>query len=133
MRVDYTLPALQPGSLPELPTGQEPELSFRGQLRNVAVQLPATWEQQLRLDARPFSGTYIGPPPRPHTLELHDAETQRSRWRNMLWRHTPLGVASNESSTATRGQPVQTMLEMLLDMQQMEDSIVSQSVAVTRG
>jgi hypothetical protein len=133
MRVDYTLPALQPGSLPELPEGQESELSFHAQLRNLTVQLPVTWEQQLRLDVRPFSGTYIGQPPRPPTLELHDPETQRSRWRNMLWRHGPGPNEPGRESSVGRGQPVQTMLEMLLDMQEMEDSILSQSVSVTRG
>lgn len=133
MRVDYTLPALEPGSLPELPAGPEKELVFRGQLRGLTVELPVSWEQQLKLDARPFTGTYIGPPPRPQTLELNDVETQRSRWRNMLWRHMPTHGAPGQMGSSTGGQPVQNMLEMLWEMQQMEDSIVSQSVAVTRG
>ncbi len=133
MRVDYTLPALQPGTLPELGTGQEAELTFREHLRNSAVQLPVTFEQQLRLDVRPFTGSYVGPPPRPQSLELHDAEAQRMRWRTMLWRHTPGAIESDGPDSDTRGQSVQGMLEMLLDMQEMEDSMVSQSVAVTRG
>jgi len=132
MRVDYTLPAMQPGTLPDMPA-PEAAPSFRDQLRSPAVQLPGGWEQQLRLDARPFTGTYIGPPPRPSTLELHDAETERSRWRNMVSRHSnEPEAAGNPGSSASR-QPVQTMLDMLLNMQQMEDSIVSRSVAVTRG
>ena len=133
MRVDYTLPALQPGTLPELPTGQEAELTFREHLRTSVVQLPVTFEQQLRLDVRPFTGTYVGPPPRPQNLELHDAEAQRMRWRTMLWRHTPGAIESEGPGSDMRGQSVQSMLEMLLDMQEMEDSMVSQSVAVTRG
>jgi hypothetical protein len=133
MRVDYTLPALQQGTLPELPTGQETSLSFRDQLRSPAVQLPETWEQQLRLDTRPFTATYIGPPPRPQTLQLNDAETERSRWRSMLWRHSRALEASGNTVTSTRRQPVHVMLEMLQVMQEMEDGIVAQSVAVTRG
>lgn len=133
VRVDYTLPALEPGGLPELPAGQGTELTFRDQLRGVSVDLPVQWEQQMGLDARPFTGSYIGPPPRPHTLELNDADAQRSRWREMLWRHMPLAAADSYTGSAGRGQPVQTMLDMLLEMQQMEDSMVSQSVGVTRG
>jgi hypothetical protein len=133
MRVDYTLPALQPETFPEMPAAGEAGASFRDQLRSLTVQLPVGWEQQLRLDARPFTGTYIGPPPRPQTLELNDAEAQRSRWRSMLSRHSQTPVAAGNSGGSAGGQPVQTMLGMLLEMQQMEDSIVSRSVAVTRG
>jgi len=130
MRVDYTLPALLPETFPDTPVTDETATSFRDQLRGLTVQLPVSWEQQLRLDARPFTGTYIGPPPRPQTLELNDAETQRSRWRSMLSRHSQTPLAAGSSAGT---QPVQGMLEMLLEMQQMEDSIVSRSVGVTRG
>lgn len=134
MRVDYTLPALQPETLADMPTAGEAVPSFREQLRGTAVaQLPASWEQQLRLDVRPFTGTYIGPAPRPHTLELNDAETERSRWHNMLWRHSRALEGAGVPGTSTGRQPVRVMLEMLLDMQQMEDSIIAQGVAVTRG
>lgn len=132
MRVDYTLPALQPGTLPDAPqTTQEGAPSFRDLVRGEVTPLPQTVEQQLRLDARPFTATYIGPPPRPSNLEIRDADTQRALWRNMLWRHS-----STETEALNRpgaGQPVQAMLGMLLDMQDLEDSIVAQSVAVTRG
>jgi hypothetical protein len=133
MRVDYTLPALQPGISPDLPTAQETGRSFREQIRSPTVQLPVSWEQQLRLDARPFTGTYIGPPPRPHTLQLYDAETERSRWRNLLWRHGRSAEAAGEPNPSTSRPSVQVMLEMLLGMQQMEDTIMSRQVAVTRG
>ncbi len=133
MRVDYTLPALQPETFPDMPVTEEAGASFRDQLRGLTVQLPESWEQQLRLDARPFTGTYIGPPPRPQTLELNDAETQRSRWRSMLSRHSQAPLAAGSSGSSAVRQPVQGMLEMLLEMQQMEDSIVSRSVGVTRG
>ena len=132
VRVDYTLSALDPGGLPELPAGQETELTFRDQLRGVSVDLPVQWEQQMGLNARPFTGTYIGPPPRPPSLELNDTDAQRSHWRQMLWRHMP-SAAQSHTGSAGRGQPVQAMLEMFLEMQDMEDSIVSQSVGVTRG
>jgi hypothetical protein len=133
VRVDYTLPALQPGTPAELPAGEGTELTFRDQLRGVSVELPQQWEQQMGLDARPFTGSYIGPPPRPVSLSLNDADAQRSRWREMLWRHMPMTATPGPMDSAGRGHPVQNMLDMFLEMQQMEDSIVSQSVGVTRG
>lgn len=133
MRVDYTLPALQPGTLAEAPTAGETSASFHDHLSGPALPLPVSWEQQLRLDVRPFTGSYIGPPPRPHALEVNDPQTERSRWRNMVSRHGRALGTAGYSGTSTGQRCVQTMLEMLLDMQQMEDSIVSQNAAVTRG
>jgi hypothetical protein len=133
MRVDYTLPALQPGTLPELPSGPESTRPFREQLRVSAPELPLGWEQQLRLDARPFTGTYIGPPPRPQALQLSDPETQRARWRSMIWRHSVALDAGTTFARANSTKAIRTMLEMLQEMQEMEDSIIAQQVAVTRG
>ena len=135
MRVDYTLPALQPGALLEAgPAAQEVVgRSFRDQLRGTAVNLPASWEQQLRLDVRPLTATFIGPPPRPQTLELNDAETQRARWRNMVLSHSQSLDATSKFTASSNRQAVQNMLEMLLEMQHAEDSIVYRNAAVTRG
>ena len=138
MRVDYTLPALQPGTVLELPEGTEAaeggrSPSFREQLQGVSVPLPVSVEQQLRLDARPGGATLIGPPPRPRTLELNDAETERARWRNMLFRHSQGLAPGGSPATSGSRQSVQTMLDMLLDMQNLEDSIMYRNAAVTRG
>ena len=132
MRVDYTLPSIQPDALPDLPVSTEGTgQSFREQLRAPAVQLPVNWEQEMRLDARPFTGTYIGPPPRPHTMEVNDPEAERSRWRNMLYRHD--STLDGGTSGAASQHSVRAMLNLLLDMQDMEDAIVAQNMAVTRG
>ena len=132
MRVDYTLPALQPDTIPDMPTAQETGLPFREQLRRPAAQMPGSCDHQLRLDVRPFTATYIGPPPRPPALQLNDVEAERFRWHNMVTRHaTPANAAGSNGSAG--GDSVQTMLAMLLDMQHTEDSIVAQQVAVTRG
>jgi hypothetical protein len=134
MRVDYTLPALQPGTLADGPVGGETAPGFRQQLRGAPAQLPVSWGQLLRLETPPFSGTYIEAPPRPRTLELTDAEALRSRWHNMIWKHSSMPALSSGTSGALNSQgPVQTMLQMLLDMQQMENAIVSQNAALTRG
>jgi hypothetical protein len=136
MRVDYTLPAMQVGTppeLPDVPADIETGLSFREQLRSSAAPIGAGWEQQLRLDARPFTGTYIGPPPRPHTLQLFDAETERTQWHSMLWRHSQTPSPLTDPSISAKQQPVHIMLEMLLQMQELETLIVAQQTAVTRG
>jgi hypothetical protein len=62
-------------------------------------------------------------------MELYDAESQRSRWNSMLWRHGASGAVGMTASSPS----VRSMLDMLQQMRQMEDSIISQSVAVTRG
>lgn len=132
MRIDYTLPALEPAISPEVSAPQEETTpSFRGRLRGATVALPSGWQEQLRLGERPFTASYIGPPPRPRTLETSDAETERFRWRNMLWRHA--APPASEPDSASGSGPVGGMMNMLLQMQQMEDSILAQSVAVTRG
>jgi len=132
MKVEYTVPALQPEALPEMQLPSQPRWSFREQLRHPAGQVPVSSEHDLRLDVRPFTATYIGPPPRPPALQLGDVETERWRWHNMVTRHaTPADAAGPNGSAG--GESVQTMLAMLLDMQHMEDSIVAQQVAVTRG
>lgn len=131
MKIDYILPALQPGGLPDLNAAQESAPTFHDQLMGVPVQIPVGWEQQLRLDVRPFTATYLEPPRRPNNVELNDPQAQRVRWRSMLWRHSQVLQAVHPAGSG--GQSIQTMLDMLLQMQQMEDSITSQSVAISRG
>ncbi len=130
MRVDYTLPALQPETLPDWAEPQPLGPSFREQLRGMAVELPQSWQQELRLDSRPFTGTYIGPPPRPATLTVQDAETERARWRSIMRRHSNASAAVGAGSSA---RSVQNMLDMFLELQQIEDDIVSRNAALTRG
>ena len=131
MRVDYTLPALHPWTAPDAPElTEQGEVSFRQLVRGEAVETPTTVDEQLGLDARPFTGTYIGPPPRPRTLEIQDAESQRQRWHGLIRRHSS---SAGGTRSGGRGQPVHNMLDMLREMQHMEDAIVSQTVALTRG
>jgi hypothetical protein len=133
MRVDYTLPALQPWSPADSSeVSEEGRSSFGQVVRGGTIDLPSTLEEQLRLDARPFTGTYIGPPPPPLTLEMQDAETQRQRWHGMIRRHSE-STGNVTRGSFGRGASVQNMLEMLREMQHMEDSIVSQTVALARG
>jgi hypothetical protein len=133
MRVDYTLPALQPWAPAETPEiSAEGGSSFQDLVRGGAAELPQTVDALLRLDVRPFTGTYVGPPPRPPVLAAHDAESQRQQWYGMLHRHSG-GTGMGTRTHGGRGQSVQNMMEMLRDMQDMEDSIVSQAVGLSRG
>jgi hypothetical protein len=132
MRVDYTLPSIQPENLPELPGSVETGISFRDQLRGPSTDITVGWQQQFHLDQRPPDATYLDPLPRPSTMDVRDPETQRTRWRSMLTRHDKM-LASDSSLDSSDRHAVRVMLDMLLDMQQTEDSIVSQNAAVTRG
>jgi hypothetical protein len=129
MRVDYTLPALQPAALPET-TGAGAALApaFRDQLRGTRVQLPEGWTHVLGLDARPFSASYIGPPHRPQTLELNDAESERTRWQGLLLRHSDAQSQAAEPGSRAIGR----MLQLLQEMQRMEDGLLARCVVATR-
>jgi hypothetical protein len=134
MRIDYTLPALQAGTLLEadqLQEGNRP--SFRDRLRGTAVHIPSGVEHVLHLDAAPLNATFIGPPPRPQSLETSDADSERVRWRNMLLSHVQSIRTPGAQLDARGAQAVQTMLGMLLQALRMEEVIASRSAAVTRG
>ena len=133
MRVDYTLPGLELGNLSDSAVTEDDSLTFRAQLMGATAQVPLSCEQQLRLDVRPYTATYLAPPRPPKTLEINEPQAQRSRWRSMLWRHTGDATLPSYSAPGGQAQSIATMVEMLLDMQQMEDAIVSHSVALTRG
>jgi len=124
MKVEYTLPGLQPEAVSEADAPIESDVSFRGKLRSLRAEVPVRWEQHLGLDARPVTASYIGPPPRPRTLELNDVETDRLRWRQMLVRHSE---GMNPPPASGR------MLALLSEMQEMEDSILTRHLALTRG
>lgn len=133
MRVDYTLPSLQPWTPAETPeVSGERAASFQELIRGGTATLPQGVDDLLRLGERPYTGTYIGPPPRPPVLALHDAEAQRRQWYGMLQRHSGSPVPGTRTHPG-RTHSVQTMLHMLREMQEMEDAIVSQSVALSRG
>jgi hypothetical protein len=127
------MPALQPAVTNDLPETPAIVPSFREQVRTPGSMLPPGWEQQLRLDQRPFTATYIGPPPRPNTLALENSQTERARWRNLVSRHSLHSDTTHYRLNDTGHIAVEDMLEMLQQMQRMEDAIVAQQVAITRG
>jgi hypothetical protein len=131
MRVDYTLPSIIPETVPELPASVDSAVSFRDQLRTPASAIEFNWQQHFHLDSRPANATYIGPPPRPKSMEVRNIDSERTRWRSMLVRHYN-GTTRSTSSSPDQAS-VKVMLDMLIDMQGAEDEIVSQNASLTRG
>src|SRR5262245_29356455 len=123
MRIQYTLPRMQPAELKE----EFPEASpttFGSRLRRLARTVPMSWKQILRLDEPSYSAATIGPPPRPSGLEVKDVASERVRWRNFLNRQ-PL-VSRNQDD-------FQRMLGLLRAYQSMEDRVVSRYLADAQG
>jgi hypothetical protein len=81
---------------------------------------------------RPITAGYVGPPPRPATLEINDVESGRQNWRHMLHRHAAAsggvdGAGGPASSASGR------MLQLLLEMQDAEDAIVARHLSYERS
>ena len=134
MKINYTLPSLEPEQLPELPGSPETQtaITFREQLKGPSTDLPLNWQHEMNLDARPPNASYIDPPPRPRSMEIRDAETERQRWRTMLSRQDKSLTSANFADPSQK-QSVRVMLDMLLDMQHAGDAIAAQNAALTRG
>jgi hypothetical protein len=123
MRIQYTLPRMQLAELNEESLEAGPS-TFRSRLRRLARTIPMSWKQILRLDEPSYSAWTIGPPPRPDSLEVKDAASERARWRNFLSQQ-PL-VSNNESD-------FERMIGLLRAYQNMEDRVVSRHLADTQG
>ncbi len=134
MRVDYTLPSIEPEQLPEVQGSPENQtaITFRDQLRGPSNDVAVNWQQDMHLDARPPDATHLDPPQKPQSMEIRDAETERKRWRNMLSRHDN-SLSSTDFADPSQKQSVRVMLDMLLDMQHAGDAITAQNAALTRG
>lgn len=133
MRVNYILPALQPAISNEAPASTEVVPSFREHVVMGPIPLQGGWEQQFRLDARPFTASYIGPPPRPHSLCLDSFQTQRARWHNLVSRYGAMADSISTPAGYIDKPAIRIMIDMLRQMQQIEDSIVAQQGAISRG
>ena len=124
MRIQYTLPGMQPAGFGGEPVTTAPGQSFKGRLRRLNSTAPPNWRQVLGLDQQRNTALTIGPPPKPVNLERKDVASERLRWRNLISRDIP---ASDNDSGVGR------MLGLLRGFQEMEDSVVARSLAETRG
>jgi len=135
MRVRYTLPGLLPAPAPETTAGAPAGPSFQNRLRRLSVAIPVPWSQTLRLDRPPAGGGFIGPPPRPATLETRDAASERVRWRSLLDRHSrlfedpaALGAAMGAAGSREMAS-VQRMLALLQRFRELEDAVIARQIA----
>jgi hypothetical protein len=124
MRIQYTLPGMQPAGFGGETVVTDPGQSFKGRLRRLTSTAPTNWRQVLRLDQQRNTALTIGPPPRPVNLELKDAASERVRWRNLISRDIP-------GSDSDPG--VGRMVGLLRGFQEMEDSVVARTLSETRG
>jgi hypothetical protein len=133
MRVQYTLPGLQPQQLKQ-PEIEATPASFRSRVRRLSQALPRGWRHVLHLDVTPIGLEFLGPPPPADDMEALDAETRRRRWRELLDRQTRFYEergASEEESEAD--QRTRRMLTLLLNYQMLEDAVASRLLAESQG
>src|SRR5690349_3989096 len=86
MRVQYTLPGLEPAISPQAQAQEAAAPSFKNKLRRISSRMPQSWQRLLRLDQAPPDATMIGPPPAPPALDRTDSDALRLRWRALTGR-----------------------------------------------
>jgi hypothetical protein len=133
MRVEYTIPAMQPRIREELQTGGS-ENSFRGKLLRLSKSLPLSWKKILRLDQPPMGLEFVGPPLPPEDFEtLTDPVLERLRWRELLDRKARLLETSNDSRhNSEEPRAIHQMVALLLTYQAMEDAVIARQVSVSQ-
>jgi len=139
MRVDYTLPGLQPTVDPRMvraaTTAGPYGPTFADRLRRLSSTFQITWRQVLKVDQPPPGPTTIGPPPKPSVMETRDAGETGLQWRRLVDRtgemvaQLPRGDISTNSSAGK----LQRMHALMSQIQQMEDEVLSHSLSATRG
>jgi hypothetical protein len=144
MRVDYTLPGTQlragEGPATQGPGGAQGAgragvaAGFPAKLKKLSAGQQITWKQLLGLDRPSGAMTALAAPPRPPSVEIRDAASERLRWRNTLDRHSRLFTdrpPGFEPPPALRD--IERMLALLIQMQDAEDVVVSRHLAESRS
>jgi hypothetical protein len=122
MRVQYTLPQMQPGGLNNVEVTQTGLRPFKSRLRRLSRKDALNWQQILRVDQSTDSAATIGPPPRPANFEMRDSASERLRWRNLIMQQPPTG-----------DERIQRMFGLFQAHQTMEDRVISRYLAETQG
>ena len=133
MRVQYTLPGLQPRQLNQ-PDIEAMPASFKNRVRRLSQALPRGWKHLLHLDVTPTGLEFLGPPPSAEDMEMLDPERRRRRWRELLDRQARFydeRGASEEESEAD--QRTRRMLTLLLNYQMLEDEVASRLLSESHG
>jgi hypothetical protein len=130
MRIQYTLPGLQPAVTTQAKSAGPISPTFKNRMQQIAAGPPVSWKQILRLDRTPAGPGSVGPPPKPATLEVLDVASERLRWRNLLVRH---GGGQAQSGIPGAPPKVQRMVAVLTRMQELEDALIARSLSETGG
>lgn len=136
MRVNYTLPGLQPqvhnlSGAAAAKAASSARASFREHVRRLSAALPVFWKELLRLDKPPMQAGYVGPPPRPASLDIHHSAAERIRWRSMLDRRAQ--EFTENPPPGQDGASIERMLALLMRLQELEDGVVSRHLSETQG
>src|SRR5215469_16151238 len=132
MRVTYTLPGFLPAEATPAEPARTGDGPFRARLNFVPAPRWADWKSLLGLDQAPVNASAIGPPPRPASLEVQDAATQRRRWRQMLDRQVNVAEDSScdlNSAGGCNSRDIQRMLTLLMRFREVEDEIAARHLA----
>jgi hypothetical protein len=124
MRIQYTLPRLQPFRTDPGPKTGVVEPSFRSRLRRLAAPVPGSWRKLLRLDLPAAGPGVIAAPPKPPTMVMQDVEEMRLRWRHLLERQKRPFASIGEQPAGSELARVEQMLEVLIGYQALEDEVV---------
>jgi hypothetical protein len=122
MRISYTIPGLVSNRVPAPAQPETAGSSFRNRLRRLSEPVPRDWKQVLGLEQFPGTAASIGPPPRPTSMEVLDPAGERLRWHGLLERHAanvPPGSA--------------LMMDLLIDYEERQNSVVARQLAEVRG
>ncbi len=139
MRVEYTLPGMQPPVTPaevQAATAGGPYgPTFKDRLKQFSTNFQTTWRQVLRLDTVPAGPTTMGPPPRPRVCEMREPAEARMQWRRLVERNGRMLATSVSADGPSANAPhkLQRMQALLVQIQQMEDGVISRSLTATRG
>ncbi len=127
MRVEYTIPGWDPGARARAGGAPAPaESGFHGRLRKMNRGVPPTAHRLLRLDRPAVTAATLGPPPRPASLEIGDAVSERQVWHGMLGRLNSAGEGQDARALPEKSHhAVERMMGLLVRYQELQDDVVA--------
>src|SRR2546426_10398604 len=84
MRIQYTLPGLQPAVTTQAKSAGPISPTFKNRMQQIAAGPPVSWKQILRLDRTPAGPGAVGPPPKPAALGVLDGASEGLRRRDLV-------------------------------------------------
>ena len=124
MKVQYVIPGILTPQKGQALLNIEEVSSFRSRLQQLMSRPLRRWKELLQLDAAPKGIEWIPAPPQPEGLALHDSESLRQQWRELLRRHAlkPPGLAHAGSKSEPK---LQQMLALLVRYHVLEQELAA--------